>query len=88
MCAHGVLPLQEALRSPSPVARNNCLVAVCDMAIHFTALVDSHLPRLAGLIRDPHELVRKQVGFQACMSYIDAAASLLDPGRRCMEKGV
>jgi hypothetical protein len=54
--------LQEALRSPSPVSRNNCLVAVCDMAIHFTALVDSHLPRLAALIRDPHELIRKQVG--------------------------
>jgi hypothetical protein len=53
---------QEALRSPSPVSRNNCLVAVCDMAIHFTALVDSHLPRLAALIRDPHELIRKQVG--------------------------
>lgn len=24
--------------------------------------VDSYLPRLAGLIRDPHELVRRQVG--------------------------
>lgn len=53
--------LQELTRSPNPVVRNNCLVALTDMCIHFTALVDSHLPRLAGLIRDPHELLRRQV---------------------------
>ncbi|GFH23396.1 Cnd1 domain-containing protein, partial [Haematococcus lacustris] len=52
--------VQELTRSPSPVVRNNCLVALADMCIHFTALVDSYLPRLSALIRDPHDLVRKQ----------------------------
>ncbi|KAF5842057.1 non-SMC mitotic condensation complex subunit 1-domain-containing protein [Dunaliella salina] len=50
----------ELQRSPSPVVRNNCLVALADMCIHYTAMVDGYLPRLAGLIRDPHELVRRQ----------------------------
>ncbi|KAJ9526810.1 hypothetical protein QJQ45_017448, partial [Haematococcus lacustris] len=54
------LMVQELTRSPSPVVRNNCLVALADMCIHFTALVDSYLPRLSALIRDPHDLVRKQ----------------------------
>lgn len=61
-CSSPTLHTQELTRSPSPVVRNNCLVALADMCIHFTALVDGYLPRLAALIRDPHELVRRQVG--------------------------
>lgn len=52
--------LQELSRSPLPEVRNNILVALADMCIHFTALVDTHVPRLAAAIRDPHELVRRQ----------------------------
>lgn len=31
------------------------------MCVHFTALVDAHIPRIAACIRDPCELVRRQV---------------------------
>jgi hypothetical protein len=37
------------------------MVALSDMVITYTALVDAHTPRLAACIRDRHELVRRQV---------------------------
>ncbi|WIA29655.1 hypothetical protein OEZ86_012141 [Tetradesmus obliquus] len=52
--------VQELGRSSSPVVRNNILVALSDMLIQYTALVDAHMPRLAACIRDRHELVRRQ----------------------------
>ncbi|GBF90548.1 hypothetical protein Rsub_03119 [Raphidocelis subcapitata] len=52
--------IQELGRSPSPVVRNNIMVALSDMVITYTALVDAHTPRLAACIRDRHELVRRQ----------------------------
>lgn len=36
------------------------MVGLADMVIHYTALVDAHMPRLAACIRDSHELVRRQ----------------------------
>jgi hypothetical protein len=42
---------QELGRSPFPVVRNNIMVALSDMLIQYTALVDAHMPRLAGCIR-------------------------------------
>ena len=52
--------IQELGRAPSPVVRNNIMVALSDMVIAYTALVDAHTPRLAACIRDRHELVRRQ----------------------------
>jgi hypothetical protein len=43
--------LQALGASPHPVVRNNIMVALSDMVIQFTALVDSHMPRLAACIR-------------------------------------
>jgi condensin-2 complex subunit D3 len=43
------------------VVRLNCLVALADLCVHYTALVDGHLGRLASLVADPHPLVRQQV---------------------------
>lgn len=49
---HAVLwRAQELGRSPFPVVRNNIMVALSDMLIQYTALVDAHMPRLAGCIR-------------------------------------
>lgn len=42
---------QELGRSPYPVVRNNIMVALSDMLIQYTALVDAHMPRLAACIR-------------------------------------
>ena len=46
-----VFVVQELCRSPYPVVRNNIMVALSDMLIQYTALVDAHMPRLAGCIR-------------------------------------
>jgi hypothetical protein len=43
--------LQELGCSSSPVVRNNIMVALSDMLIQYTALVDAHMPRLAACIR-------------------------------------
>lgn len=40
--------------------RNNIMVALTDMTVQYTALVDAHVPRLAACLVDPHELVRRQ----------------------------
>lgn len=48
-CVH--LCVQELGRSPFPVVRNNIMVALSDMLIQYTALVDAHMPRLAACIR-------------------------------------
>ncbi len=36
------------------------MVALADLMVAFTALVDAHAPRLAACLGDPHELVRRQ----------------------------
>ena len=40
--------------------RNNIMIALADLCIQYTALVDSHVPKLAACIRDPSEFVRRQ----------------------------
>ena len=40
--------------------RNNIVVALTDMTVQYTALVDGHVPKLAACLADPHELVRRQ----------------------------
>lgn len=36
------------------------MVVLADLCIQYTALVDSHIPKLAACLSDPHELVRRQ----------------------------
>lgn len=40
--------------------RSNIMVALVDLCMHRTALVDPHVPRLAACIADPHPLLRRQ----------------------------
>ena len=40
--------------------RNNLVVALADLCMHYTALVGGHIPRLAACLADPHALVRRQ----------------------------
>ncbi len=40
--------------------RNNIMVALTDLTVQYTALVDGQVPRLAACLSDPHELVRRQ----------------------------
>jgi len=50
--------------SESFVVRNNVLIALGDLCIHYTSLVDRFVPYMTGLLQDPNELLRKQ----ACMT--------------------
>eukprot|EP00884_Botryococcus_braunii_P006340 jgi/Botrbrau1/15707/Bobra.4_1s0080.1 len=52
--------VQELGRSVSPVVRNNVMVALSDLCMQWTALVDAHIPRLAHCMADPNEIVRRQ----------------------------
>ena len=36
------------------------MVALTDLTVQYTALVDAHVPLLAACLGDPHELVRRQ----------------------------
>lgn len=54
------LLVQELGASPHPAVRNNLLVVLADLCVTYTALVDAHMPRLTGCMRDPCALVRKQ----------------------------
>ena len=60
--AKRVVPLlvQELSRSPSAAVRNNVMVVLTDLCSRYTALVDSHVPRLVACIRDASEVVRRQ----------------------------
>uniref|UniRef100_A0A7S4VDN2 Condensin complex subunit 1 C-terminal domain-containing protein n=1 Tax=Alexandrium monilatum TaxID=311494 RepID=A0A7S4VDN2_9DINO len=40
--------------------RNNALIVLWDLCVHYTALVDRFVPCMADLLRDPNELLRKQ----------------------------
>ena len=53
--------MQELGRASLPAVRNNIVVALSDLVIRHTALIDAHVPRLAAAVSDPHELVRTQV---------------------------
>ncbi|GLI65850.1 hypothetical protein VaNZ11_009480, partial [Volvox africanus] len=54
------LLVQEMSGSLSPVVRTNLLVGLADMVVQFTGLADAYVSRLADMVRDPHELVRRQ----------------------------
>ncbi|EFJ45782.1 hypothetical protein VOLCADRAFT_118285 [Volvox carteri f. nagariensis] len=54
------VPLLEMSGSPNPVVRINLLVGLADMVVQFTGLADAYVGRLADMVRDPHELVRRQ----------------------------
>lgn len=62
---------QELGRSPLPVVRNNILVGLSDMLIHYTALVDPHMPRLAACLR----CVRRALHVEAAAAAVAAAAA-------------
>ena len=36
------------------------MIVLADLCMQYTALVDSHIPKLAACIRDPSEFVRRQ----------------------------
>lgn len=55
------------------------MIAVADMCIKYTALVDSHVSKLAACISDPDELVRRQ-GL-ALLANLLSKASLTSFGR-------
>lgn len=46
----------------SPAERNNILISLSDLVVHYTALVDAHFtPQLAArIVQDPNEVVRRQ----------------------------
>lgn len=52
--------VQELSRNPLPAVRNNILVVLRDLCVHFTALVDGHVPKLLRATFDAHVLVRTQ----------------------------
>ena len=52
--------VRELSASKCPAVRNNLLVGLADLCVHYTALVDPHAMRLAGCLSDPCELVRRQ----------------------------
>lgn len=52
--------VQQLRAAKAPAVRNNIMVALADLCVHYTALVDTHLPRLAACLTDPNELVRRQ----------------------------
>lgn len=54
------LLVQELRSAAAPAVRNNIMVALADLTVQYTALVDGHIPRLAACLHDPHELVRRQ----------------------------
>lgn len=54
------LLVQQLKAAKAPAVRNNIMVALADLCVQYTALVDTHLPRLAACLSDPHELVRRQ----------------------------
>lgn len=64
--------------------RSNILVALADLCMHRTALVDPHVPRLAACIADSHPLVRRQalallshLLLKVCSHQIDAFSPFL-----------
>lgn len=52
--------VQQLRAAKAPAVRNNIMVALADLCVQYTALVDTHLPRLAACLTDPNELVRRQ----------------------------
>ena len=52
--------VQQLKAAKAPAVRNNIMVALADLCVQYTALVDTHLPRLAACLTDPNELVRRQ----------------------------
>ena len=52
--------VRELSAARCPAVRNNLLVGLADLCVHYTALVDPHAMRLAGCLSDPCELVRRQ----------------------------
>ena len=57
------------------------MVALTDMTVQYTVLVDAHIPRLAACLADPNELVRRQAlallaSLLSRVSYSPPAASL------------
>ena len=58
----GTAPLmvQQLARSKLPAVRANLLLALADMCMQYTLLVDTHMGEVAATMRDKHPLVRKQ----------------------------
>ena len=52
--------VQQLKAAKAPAVRNNIMVALADLCVQYTALVDTHLPCLAACLTDPNELVRRQ----------------------------
>eukprot|EP00741_Cyanophora_paradoxa_P017354 tig00020961_g16764.t1 len=51
--------VRELAEARAPAVRNNVLLCMADLCVRYTAVVDGYMPRLALLLRDPVELVRR-----------------------------
>ena len=79
--------------------RNNIMVALTDMTVQYTVLVDAHIPHMAACLADPNELVRRQalallasllsrVGQPLPLCALRAACSTLAGRRHCQTGNV
>ena len=62
--------------------RNNIMVALTDMTVQYTVLVDAHIPRLAACLADPNELVRRQA-LALLASLLSRVCQLLSSAALC-----
>lgn len=60
--AKDVVPLmfQELATSETPAVRNNIVIALSDLCVRHTSLVDVHVGKIAACLGDPCEVVRRQ----------------------------
>lgn len=52
--------MQELTQSKLTPVRNNIIIALSDLVVVHTSLVDPYIPRLAECLRDPNDLIRIQ----------------------------
>lgn len=62
--------------------RNNIMVALADLCMQWTALVDPYIPRLASCMDDANELVRRQ-GLALLTNLLLKVTPLAELGRVC-----
>jgi len=53
------LLVRELASGRSPAVRSNCLIALVDLTVRYTNLVDCHIPAMARCLQDQHLLVRR-----------------------------
>ncbi|XP_065051111.1 condensin-2 complex subunit D3-L-like isoform X2 [Rhopilema esculentum] len=51
---------RELETSEDPAIKNNVIVALCDLCVRYTNLVDRYIPNIASCLADPEPVVRRQ----------------------------